>query len=249
MGLYPPVVALPLCPSPSQSVVSQYGWGFHVVRGGVDPGDHRHRSCVFLALEIRGIYEPGMGPYLPRVRRNCPPLMGSYPPRAALWNSNQSAKGVFGTVPVFSVPVWMSYQFTEVSGTGIDVPNSPKCPVPILMLYQITETSGAGMKVCIGTLGTGIDVVPTLPKCPVPVLTSYRSYRSVRYRYWGRTKVTEVSGTGNTGGIYRRYASVRTVFAAAVVYFRMYMLRSHKRRALGALLFLVSRSEPASTES
>ena len=27
MGLYPPVVAMPLCPSPSQSAVSQYGWG------------------------------------------------------------------------------------------------------------------------------------------------------------------------------------------------------------------------------
>ena len=30
---------------------------------------------------------------------------------------------------------------------------------------------------------TGIDVVPNLPKCPVPVLMSYRTYRSVRYRY------------------------------------------------------------------
>ena len=35
--------------------------------------------------------------------------------------------------------------------------------------------------------------------------------------------------------------------AAAVVYSRM--IRSYKRRALGALLFLVSRSEPASTDS
>ena len=32
-----------------------------------------------------------MGPYLPRVRRKCPPLMGLYPPRTALWSSNQSA--------------------------------------------------------------------------------------------------------------------------------------------------------------
>ena len=31
--------------------------------------------------------------------------------------------------------------------------------------------------------GTGIDVVPNLPKCLVPVLMSYRTYRSVRYRY------------------------------------------------------------------
>ena len=55
-------------------------------------------------------------------------------------------KGVFGTVPVFSVPVWMSYrtyrsvryrywctELTEASGTGIDVvPNLPKCPVPVI---------------------------------------------------------------------------------------------------------------------
>ena len=27
VGRYPPVVALPLRPSPSQSTVSQYGWG------------------------------------------------------------------------------------------------------------------------------------------------------------------------------------------------------------------------------
>ena len=32
-----------------------------------------------------------MGSYLPRVRRKCPPLMGLYLPRAALWSSNQSA--------------------------------------------------------------------------------------------------------------------------------------------------------------
>ena len=32
-----------------------------------------------------------MAPYLPRVRRKGPPLMGLYPPRTVLWNSNQSA--------------------------------------------------------------------------------------------------------------------------------------------------------------
>ena len=86
-------------------------------------------------------------------------------------------------------------ELTEVTGSGIDVPNLPKCPVPVLMLYrnsrsvryryeslyryrryrypctELTEVSG-----------TGIDV-PNLPKCPVPVLMSYRTHRSVRYRY------------------------------------------------------------------
>ena len=66
-----------------------------------------------------------------------------------------------------------------------------------------------------------MDVVPKLPKCPVPVLVSYRTHRSVRYRYRClyrthrsvqyryeslyrfrryrypcRTELTEVSGTG-----------------------------------------------------
>ena len=45
-----------------------------------------------------------------------------------------------------------------------------------------------------GTGGTGTDAVP-----------------NVRYRYWCRTELTIVSGTGNTGGIYQRYATVRTV--------------------------------------
>ena len=52
------------------------------------------------------------------------------------------------------------------------------------------------MKVCTGTGGTGIHIVLNLPKYPVPVLMSYLTYQR--------------SGTGNTGGIYRRYASVRT---------------------------------------
>ena len=83
-----------------------------------------------------------------------------------------------------------------MSGTGIDVPNLPKCPVPVLMSYQtyrsvryryvfrteLTEVSG-----------TGIDA-PNLPKCPVPVLM-YRTYRNVRYRCC-RTELTKVSDTG-----------------------------------------------------
>ena len=65
--------------------------GLHAVRGGVDTGGHRYCSRVCGALEVRGIYESGIGPYLPRVRRKCPPLMGLSPLRTALWSSNQSA--------------------------------------------------------------------------------------------------------------------------------------------------------------
>ena len=43
-----------------------------------------------------------MGPYLPRVRRKCPPLMGLYAPRTVLWGSNQSAisRGDWGFLTV-----------------------------------------------------------------------------------------------------------------------------------------------------
>ena len=76
----------------SQPISGKRIWlGFHVVRSGVDTGGHRYCSRVFGAVEIRGNHESGMGPYLPRVRRKCPPLMGLYPPRTALWSSNQSA--------------------------------------------------------------------------------------------------------------------------------------------------------------
>ena len=65
--------------------------GFHVVRSGVDTGCHRYCSRVFGSVEIWGIHESGMGPYLPRVRQKCPPLMGLCPSRTALWSSNRSA--------------------------------------------------------------------------------------------------------------------------------------------------------------
>ena len=42
--------------------------------------------------------------------------------------------------------------------------------------------TGSGTYVHTGTAGTGIDV-PNLPKYPVPVSMSYRTYRSVQYRY------------------------------------------------------------------
>ena len=65
--------------------------GFHVVRSGVDAGGRRYCSRVSGGVEIRGIHESGMGPYLPRVRRKNPILMGLYPPRTELWSSNQPA--------------------------------------------------------------------------------------------------------------------------------------------------------------
>ena len=50
--------------------------GRHAVRGGIDPGDYRYSSRVVGAVNIRRMSEPGMRLFLPRVRRNCPPLVG-----------------------------------------------------------------------------------------------------------------------------------------------------------------------------
>ena len=58
---------------------------------------------------------------------------------------------------------------------GVDVvPNLPNYSVPVLMLYLTYGSVWYRMKVCTGTGGTGIHIIPNL---------------------------TEVSGTGITGGI------------------------------------------------
>ena len=61
---------------------------------------------------------------------------------------------------------------TGILGTGIDVPNLPKCPVPVLMAYR-TYRSVRYRYCCRSGLtevsDTGTDVVQNLPKCPVPV--------------------------------------------------------------------------------
>ena len=65
MGTYPPQGALALCTILSQSAIGQLGWGFHTVRGGSDPRDHRSRPQVVRVVKV-WIYNPGMGTYPPR---------------------------------------------------------------------------------------------------------------------------------------------------------------------------------------
>ena len=72
--------------SEPQPISSKGIWmGSHVVRRGVHTGGHRYGSRVFCAVEIRRIHESEMEPYLTRVRRKFPPLMGLYPLRTSLW--------------------------------------------------------------------------------------------------------------------------------------------------------------------
>ena len=52
MGTYPPRGALALCTIPSQSAIAQCGWGFHTVRGGFDPGDHRFGPQIVGVVDV-----------------------------------------------------------------------------------------------------------------------------------------------------------------------------------------------------
>ena len=106
--------------------------GFHAVRGCVDTGVHRYCSRVFGAVEIRWIYESGMGPYLPRARRKFPPVMGLYPPRRALWSSNQSAISQ------------RDCGFLTVRG-GVDPRKLGFVPRLVEVLQRFGTTSGPGM--------------------------------------------------------------------------------------------------------
>ena len=38
--------------NPSQSAISRWGWGFHTVRGGIDPGDHLIRPGFVGVVDI-----------------------------------------------------------------------------------------------------------------------------------------------------------------------------------------------------
>ena len=61
---------------------------------------------------------------------------------------------------------------------------------------HVRQTKKACARYGTRILGTGWDVVPSSPKFPVPVFMSYRTHRSVRYRYWCCTENTQVFGTG-----------------------------------------------------
>ena len=53
--------------NPSQSAISQWGWGFHTVRGGIDLEDHRCLPRFVGVVDTWKIADPGMGPYPARV--------------------------------------------------------------------------------------------------------------------------------------------------------------------------------------
>ena len=52
MGTYLPGGAMGLFKIPSQSAVSQWGWGLHTVRVGFAPGDYRFRPQVVVDIDV-----------------------------------------------------------------------------------------------------------------------------------------------------------------------------------------------------
>ena len=49
---YTPRGTLVLCTIHSQSAIGQCDWGFHTVRGGFVPGDHRFRPQVVGVVKV-----------------------------------------------------------------------------------------------------------------------------------------------------------------------------------------------------
>ena len=78
-----PRVTLVLFSCPSQSAISRRGWGFHTVRGGFDPGDHRFRPWVVGVVDVWRDCRTGDEDLSSRgaARSRCSPE-GQLPPRA-----------------------------------------------------------------------------------------------------------------------------------------------------------------------
>ena len=84
-----------------QPICDQYGWDFHTVRGGVDPGDHRfHSRGVGVVNVRRGLRTGDRALYPPRARREigrgwaCLDQLN--------WGSEYSRISVFSTIKVHS---------------------------------------------------------------------------------------------------------------------------------------------------
>ena len=56
--------------SPSKSAITQWGWGFHTVRGGIDPSDLCFCTGVIELKRYGGISHPEISPYPPWMRRD-----------------------------------------------------------------------------------------------------------------------------------------------------------------------------------
>ena len=89
---YPPRVALALFTRHNQSTIGWWGWGFHTVRGDIDPAGHHIISTS--ELEV--------GPYPPRVARA--PCTNPSQSAIGLWGSHTVRSGFNPSAPRFSFP-------------------------------------------------------------------------------------------------------------------------------------------------
>ena len=73
-----------------QSATSQWGWGFHTQRSGIDPGDLRFRSRVVVVVGCGRTCDPGMRTYL-REAGSRRWSEGQLSPRSGSMSPSQSA--------------------------------------------------------------------------------------------------------------------------------------------------------------
>ena len=52
MGPCRPPLAVALFSCPSESAIGRWDWGFHTVRGGFDPGDHRFGPQIVGVVDV-----------------------------------------------------------------------------------------------------------------------------------------------------------------------------------------------------
>ena len=100
------------------------------------------------------------------------------------WARHMDTRGIFGGRTAL----------TEVSSTGTEgVPNLSSAGYRYWGSANITELSFTGIEAVPNHIGGANTPGITLLNCRLSVLGSYRTYRSVGYRYWGRTELTELS--------------------------------------------------------
>ena len=125
---------------------------------------------------------------------------------------------------ILTRPYLESGYFAAPGYFAAGVPNLPKYRVRVWMSYRTYQRVGYGYG-CFAKLTKGSGMVRLLVPVPVPdpgyfnravpgtrvLPLAYRTYQSIGYGYGSCTKLTKVSGTGNTRSTYHWYTLVGTL--------------------------------------
>ena len=89
--------------NPSQSIITQWGWGFHTLRGGIDPGDRCVRPRIVGVKRDGGSSQPGMKFILPGCGGTSTLARGATLAARWLLQHQQPASGVAVSAPCGAV--------------------------------------------------------------------------------------------------------------------------------------------------